>query len=32
VGLSSEEVRRQLGTEIEAVVHRDQLVLTCLPS
>lgn len=31
MGLSSEDVRRQLGAVGDAVVHRDQLVLTCLP-
>ena len=32
MGLSSEEVRRRLGAVGDAVVHRDQLVLTCLAS
>ena len=32
MGLSSEEMRRQLGPVGDAVVHRDQLVLTGLPS
>ena len=32
MGLSSEEVRRQLGPVGDAVVHRDQLVLTGPPT